>query len=50
MISTFFQACFFFGRTNLKLIEKHDKLLEDPGACFLGKNLLIVMAILVLFD
>ena len=32
MISIFFQAFFFFGRTNLKLIEKHDKVLGVRGA------------------
>ena len=31
MISTFFEAYFFFGRTNLKQIEKQEKLYGVRG-------------------
>ena len=38
IISTFFSSV-FFGRTNLKLIEKQERLLRGPGACSPGKIL-----------
>ena len=40
-ISTFFQAYFFFGRINLKQVEKRKKAIEGPGACSSGKFLKI---------
>ena len=33
IISTFFSRVFFFGRTHLELIEKHEKLRRGLGAC-----------------
>ena len=39
----FFKRFYFFGGTNLKLIEKQEKLLGDPGACFPGNFLKIYM-------
>ena len=42
IISTLF-ARVFFGKTNLKLIEKQESLKGGPGACTLGKILKIYM-------
>ena len=39
---TFCQA-YFFGRTDLKLIKKQEKLLGNPGACSPGNFLKIHM-------
>ena len=43
IISTYFSSVFFFGGTNLNLIEKQEKLSEGPGACSPGKFLKIYM-------
>ena len=37
IISTFFVEGIFFGRTNLKLIKKQEKLWGGPGTCSPGK-------------
>ena len=39
---TFYKSI-FFGKTNLKLIEKQESLKGGPGACSLGKFLKIYM-------
>ena len=47
-----FSHVFFFGKTNLKLIEKQERLYGGPGECSPGKflkNLHVALAILVLF-
>ena len=53
IISTFFQA-YFFGRTNLKLVEKQlREAIEGSGGMLLRKNfanLLAAMAISVFFE
>ena len=33
IISIFFQAYFFFSRTNLTMIEKQERLSGGPGVC-----------------
>ena len=43
MISTFLSSEFFFGRTNLELIEKQEELWEGPRARSPGKILQIDM-------
>ena len=40
--ATFYKSI-FFGKTNLKLIEKQESLKEGLGACYLGKFLKIHM-------
>ena len=39
---TFYKSI-FFGKTNLKLIEKQESIKGGPGACSLGKFLKIYM-------
>ena len=36
-----FLSVYFFGRINLKLVEKQKKALEGPGICFSAKSLKI---------
>ena len=52
IISTFFPAQIFFGRTNLKLIEKQERVLGVGGHAppKIFENLHAVTAILVLFE
>ena len=47
IIFTFFKRIFFFGRTNVKLIEKQERGHAPPKNF---ENLYAVMAILVLFE